>query len=229
MNRHEAYNPLDYNNLLRDCLRELIRRGVNHLPLREEFSGAGVYVLYYVGESPLYSPIKTNDEGLEQEGIVLENGDEQHPRPIYVGKAVPRGARQGATSLVGVEEQETLSARIAHHVESIRAVAPSLALADFRCRFLVVEPLWIPILEQSLISHYKPPWNSCISGFGKNPPGGKRPGAISWWDTLHPGRPWTAGEERDKTRQEVVVRLRHFLETGRNLSRKNSRRLSQSE
>ena len=222
MNRHEPYNPLAYRNLRRDCLRELIRRGVHRLPLDEEFSGAGVYVLYYVGALPLYSPIRTDDDELDQEGIVLENGGEVHPRPIYVGKAVPPGARQGAAATVETEERKSLSARLAEHVESIQAVGPSLNIGDFRCRFLVVEPLWIPILEQSLISHYRPPWNSSISGFGKHDPGGNRPGKISWWDALHPGRAWTAREIKDKTREDAAERLRYFFETGRNARRRSS-------
>lgn len=226
MNLHRIYNPLDYSNLRRDCIRELINRGFYRLPLDESFAGAGVYVLYYVGISPLYTPIQTSDHELAGESIVLENGGAHHPRPIYVGKAVPPGARQGASAAVGVEERKSLSDRIAEHAESIVAVAPTLHIADFRCRFLVVEPLWIPILEQSLITHYKPPWNSSITGFGKHDPGGNRPGRISWWDALHPGRLWTAREIKDKSYEDAAGRLAQFFETGRNppvRSRKESR------
>jgi hypothetical protein len=45
--------------------------------------------------------------------------------------------------------------------------------------------------ERFLIQHYQPLWNVRLDGFGNHDPGkGRAKGEITWWDALHPGRPW---------------------------------------
>ena len=69
----------------------------------------------------------------------------------------------------------------------------NLDLADFSCRFLEVDDIWIPLGESLLIQFYRPLWNSVVDGFGNHDPGGGRyKGASPSWDTLHPGRHWAA-------------------------------------
>jgi hypothetical protein len=69
----------------------------------------------------------------------------------------------------------------------------NIRLADFLCRFLVVDDIWVALGEAVLIGHYQPAWNGFVSGFGIHGPGGGRGAqARSRWDTLHPGRPFAA-------------------------------------
>jgi hypothetical protein len=77
--REEEYNPLDYKNLTRNVVEELMRREPTRLPPLRPFLGAGVYAIFYTGDLEFYAPIAS--AGLET--------------PIYVGKAVPAGARKG--------------------------------------------------------------------------------------------------------------------------------------
>ena len=51
--------------------------------------------------------------------------------------------------------------------------AANLDLTDFRCRFLVVEVIWIPLGESLLIEKLSPLWNETIDGFGNHDPGGR--------------------------------------------------------
>lgn len=95
--------------------------------------------------------------------------------PIYVGKA-----------------DKAIHARLRDHARSIDQ-AENLALADFRCRWLVLAPVWVGLTEQVLIAQYRPIWNDVVRGFGIHNPGRRRPQQRSQWDTLHPGRPWAAG------------------------------------
>lgn len=188
------YNPLDYDNLTKNLVDELMRRPPHALPLPAEFNGAGVYALFYDGS---FSPYKS---------LRSAKAD----RPIYVGKAVPEGARKGRPTddrAVG----KALYKRIAEHVSSIVATE-NLSLKDFQCRYLVVTPLWITMAERFLIENYRPLWNVCVEGFGIHDPGsGRYEGEISWWDALHPGRPFAKKQKQTKTAAVVEKKVREFL------------------
>lgn len=185
------YNPLDYANLTRNCVVELMRRGPFKLPLTERFVGSGVYALFYCGNSKLYAKVKSEDASW----------------PVYVGKAVPPGGRKGSGALVS----RALYSRIGQHTASIEA-ANNLRIEDFVCRYLVVTPLWITMAERFLIEHYKPIWNVCIEGFGNHNPGaGRHEGETTWWDVLHPGRAWATRLKQAKTAKDGEERLRKFL------------------
>lgn len=188
---YREYNPLDYDNLTINLIRELMGRDPHPLPLPTTFTGAGVYALFYDGPFPPYAPVRSPDAS----------------RPIYVGKAVPAGARTGrirGTTAGG----QALYKRLAEHAESIQDAASTLALGDFRCRFLVVTPLWITMAERFLIEYYQPVWNVCLPGFGVHDPGkGRHQGEISWWDALHPGRPWAARLRQTRTATDAATHL----------------------
>ena len=77
--------------------------------------------------------------------------------PIYVGKAVPAGTRKGGFGL-DIEHGSVLYHRLVEHAESVKA-AVNLDIADFFCRFLVVDDIWIPLAESVLIEKFKPVWN----------------------------------------------------------------------
>jgi hypothetical protein len=80
--------------------------------------------------------------------------------------------------------------RLKEHAESVSLVE-NLNVADFYCRFLVVEDIWIPLGESLLIAKFTPVWNRMIDGFGNHDPGaGRYAGMRPRWDVLHPGRGW---------------------------------------
>jgi hypothetical protein len=190
----KVFSPLAYDNLTRNIVDELMRRGPFALPLRERFTGAGVYALFYVGDDKNYEPIRSPEAS----------------NPIYVGKAVPRGARKGAMGDLTVSAQ--LYDRLSEHADSI-AAASNLRHEDFLCRYLAVEPLWIVMAEQFLITRFRPLWNLELDGFGNHDPGsGRYEGEIAWWDARHPGRPWAAKLRQTRTLDDAKARVQAFFE-----------------
>lgn len=188
----KEYNPLDYDNLTKNCVQELMNRGPYSLELPETFTGSGVYALFYKGSSLLYRPIRS----------------EAAKWPIYVGKAVPPGARKGAKT---AGPSRALVQRLREHRESIEATS-NLRSRDFQCRYLVVTPLWITMAERFLIENFQPLWNVCIEGFGLHDPGsGRYQGQRSWWDVLHPGRSWAERLRETRTGEQAEVRVKSFL------------------
>src|SRR3954453_8472590 len=137
MARH-AFNPLDRVELGRSVGRALLLSPCEPLPPDDRFDGAGIYAIYYQGDFGPYAPIAL--PGCEW--------------PIYVGRAMPAGGRAG---LVGLDASPgpKLHARLREHSRSVDA-ATNLDLADFRCRYLVVDDIWIPLAERLLIGHYRP-------------------------------------------------------------------------
>lgn len=152
---------------------------LNNLP---SFSGAGVYALF----------ISDNAETIYQ-------GTSTDHYPIYVGKAVPSGSRQGRSKL----SNSQLRTRLNEHRRSINQ--GGLPVNSFNCRFLVMPGInedLIAALESTLIRIFHPLWNSYIDGFGIHTPGaGRFNQQPSEWDTIHSGRPWLSkltGQPRDK-------------------------------
>jgi len=171
------FNPLDKTNLGESVAEAVLQQPVGPLPPDAPFVGAGVYAIYYEGDLPLYKD------------LVELNLDGLYRWPIYVGKAVPAGARKGGYGL-GADPGQALFKRLAEHASSI-VQAENLRLVDFRCRFLVVDDIWIPLAESLLIEMFSPLWNRKIDGFGNHDPGkGRDKQQRSPWDILHPGRPW---------------------------------------
>ncbi len=190
------FNPLDKGNLGASVAEAMLRSPSQPLGELKRFSGAGIYAIYYAGPHPAYT-------ALAQANLA---GDRI---PIYVGKAVPKGARLGS-SLDVTSATAALCRRLAEHAESIRATA-DLDVADFRCKYLVVDDIWIPLGESLLIAKFSPVWNCAIDGFGNHDPGGGRyQGQRPRWDVLHPGRAWAA---RCQPRQEAAAALQLTVET----------------
>lgn len=164
------FNPLEKSELARSVETALLARQPVRLDAVPEFYGAGIYVLYYDGPHPLYAPISGTTT------------------PIYVGKAVPKGARKGQTDEQRARRE--LWERIREHREST-AFASDLDPSQFAVRYLVADELFIPMAERLMIRTFEPIWNVVIDGFGNHDPGGGRyDQALSMWDALHPGRPW---------------------------------------
>jgi hypothetical protein len=142
---------------------ELTNRPVHPLPPPGLFNGSGIYALYYTGDFELYQSNSIRSEECNQ--------------PIYVGRA----------RLTKTSGARPLYRRLREHETSIQQ-ATNLHLEDFRCRFLLLHPLWVSTVEDLLIEHFDTLWNGVIDGFGVHDPGGKRhTGEIPLWDILHPG------------------------------------------
>ena len=188
------YNPLDRVNLGESVADALLSRDCEPLPPPAPFVGAGIYAIHYRGTFAPYAALARPECDI----------------PIYVGKAVPAGARKGELSLE-VSTGRALHSRLRHHAKSIDA-AKNLMLEDFRCRFLIVDAIWIPLAESLLIGRFQPLWNRVVDGFGINDPGQNRYGGDrSEWDELHPGRHWYSKMAAARTPNEVVAKIqRHF-------------------
>lgn len=172
----QPFNPLDKKNLGESVAEAMIEGPIHRLP-PERFVGAGIYAIYYVGDFEPYRELSDR------------NREGRFERPIYVGKAVPPGARKGGFGL-GEEPGEVLSNRLKQHYQSVRA-AENLNENDFFCRYLVVEDIWIPLAESLLIEKFQPVWNRILDGFGNHAPGGGREEQKrSSWDEVHRGRAW---------------------------------------
>jgi len=183
----EPYDPLDYAHLAENVVRALMEQPCAELPPKR-FIGEGVYAIYYIGGAEPYEAI---------------SGEET---PIYVGSAVPAGKRKGAASGGG---SAVLYNRLSQHAKSITQ-ASNLSLSDFRCRFLVVVPVWITLAERFLIEHFRPLWNTIVDGFGNHDPGrGRYSGKRPRWDILHPGRPWAAKLAPAEKPEEIIAQLPH--------------------
>lgn len=172
----EPYNPLNKRNLGASVAKALLERDISELP-PPAFEGAGIYAIYYTGLFPAY------------ERIAAANRDNVFSWPIYIGKAVPPGARKGGFGLDS-DPDSVLFKRLKEHASSIEQVN-NLELSDFHCRYLVVDDIWIPLAESLLIESFRPVWNMRVDGFGNHDPGaGRRNQRKSPWDILHPGRAW---------------------------------------
>ncbi|GHV44311.1 type II restriction-modification system endonuclease [Clostridia bacterium] len=194
----KPFNPLDKRNLGESVADALLATMSQNMP-PEPFAGAGVYALYYTGSFSAYGK------------LTEVNRDGQFRCPIYVGKAVPAGARKGGLGLE-VEHGQALFRRLSEHTESIKA-ARNLEIADFYCRFLVVDDIWIPLAESMLIERFKPVWNRVLDGFGNHDPGkGRHNGMMPQWDCLHPGREWATKLQPCAVSQEqLMARVEEYL------------------
>lgn len=191
------FNPLDKKNL-GAAVAEALLTGCAH-PLGEltEFRGAGVYAIYYCGSFAAYAELARRNEG----GVFTA--------PIYVGKAVPTGARKG---LEAATTGKPLYNRLRDHADSVRA-SGNLRIEDFHCRYLVVDDIWIPLGESLLIARFGPLWNALIDGFGNHDPGkGRYNGMRPRWDVLHPGRDWAEKcRIRPESAEDIARDARTYL------------------
>jgi len=182
----EAYDPLDYETLADNIVRALESRPLSTLP-PDRFVGAGVYAVYYTGRLEMYAPLVARDELL----------------PIYVGSAAAGGGRKGEPGFAPSRGYE-LHRRLTKHAESVDA-ATNLELKDFKCRYLVVLPAWIVVAERILLTKYQPVWNRACDGFGMHDVGERRrTGKRPRWDTLHPGRHWSANMSPGDSLEDIM-------------------------
>lgn len=194
------FNPLDKKNLGASVAEALLTKAPLPLGDLPPFEGAGIYAIYYTGNFEAYEP------------LARLNRNDRFLWPIYVGKAVPAGARMGA----GLElaAGKVLHKRLKEHAESVKT-AENLNIQDFHCRFLVVDDIWIPLGESLIIARFTPLWNSLIDGFGNHNPGkGRHAGMRPRWDVLHPGRAWAMNlTQRPETQARIAQDAATYLRT----------------
>lgn len=193
------YNPLDKLNLGRSVAEALLLKEVSPLAQIGEIIGAGVYAIYYTGGFKPYAP------------VTEKNSDGKFEQPIYVGKAVPKGARKGGLAF-DASKGRALRDRLRQHAGSIEE-AKNLDVGDFHFRSLVVDDIWIPLGENMMIEQFKPIWNLVIDGFGNKDPGKRRATQYrSPWDVLHPGRQFAEKlATGDTTAKMLVARLKEYF------------------
>lgn len=169
------FDPLSLDNIGFVLAVELLSQPLHPLP-STPFAGAGVYALYYDGPHAAYRELVALDE-------------KRWRYPIYVGQAMSMGFSLGAT------RQKRIHERLKNHAKSIEQ-AENLDIANFRCRYLVINDAHIALAESVLIAAFRPTWNGMGLGskvVGKN----RMEGAVSLWDSIHPGRGGRpAGAER---------------------------------
>lgn len=193
------FNPLDMDNLGSSVAEALLTSDPTPMATIPAIQGAGVYAIYYHGPMKCYSRVLT---ATVHDAAV----------PIYVGKAVPKGSRKGVGVEHGTRSRALYARLVGDHAKSIEA-ADNLDIADFTCRWLVVEPIWIPLGEQVLIARFTPVWNGIVEGFGNHDPGaGRQKGVRSRWDTLHPGRSFAPKfPPRAETADDIAQEVETFL------------------
>lgn len=197
----EPYNPLDKKNLGKSVADALL--SVDPVPMEslEPFQGAGIYAIYYIGGFGPYEP------------LARMNRENPFSMPIYVGSAVPPGGRKGGLGL-STKPHTKLYGRLIKHRQSIEA-AVNLDIADFHCRRLIVDDIWIPLGESLMISSFIPLWNRKLDGFGNHDPGkGRYKQLRSQWDVVHPGRVWAEKcAQREETQAQLMEDIESYLRT----------------
>lgn len=194
-----AYNPLAKRELGASVAKSLLEQPISILPPEEIFEGAGIYAIYYIGDFPAYGFIREANE------------NNRWSLPIYVGKAVPKGARKGGFGL-DIEPGTVLYSRLREHADTL--VGAGFDLKDFACRYLSVEDIWIPLSENLLIEMFQPLWNSLLDGFGNHDPGSGRYGGMRPpWHVVHPGIQWAAKcQQHAKSPAEFLHEIDAFRE-----------------
>jgi hypothetical protein len=190
-----AFNPLDYKALGSSVASALNGSDLYVMPPARRFLGVGVYALYYVGGFPPYRPL-------------VEKNVPDPKVPIYIGRGVPKGSRIGSAATASAE----ICKRLQLHAKSISEAGSTLSLEDFRYRYLIVEPAFVPLGEVVLLQEHRPLWNSWLYGFGSNPAGGGRDKTRkSLWDTLHPGRARSSSFKDAWNTEELKQQVERYL------------------
>jgi len=156
------YNPLARQNLGKSVADALLERSLGPLPPHERFIAAGIYTIYYHGSFKPYAPLVEKNRAAAKQGLP--------EAPIYIGRAVPAGARKGGVGL-GASPGLVLYNRLCEHADSIQEANSTLNLKHFSCRCIAVEDIWIPLGEAMLIDLFNPLWNRVLDGFGNHDPG----------------------------------------------------------
>lgn len=199
--KHVYVSP-DFEEIIKDTIRFFNGTPIYSISIPERFQGTGVYAIYCIAKTGIYSKFHT----INRTAFRI---------PIYVGKAVPKGWRQARKSLSAETKSYELNTRIKEHSRSIN-LGEGLDESDFFCRFMILEGResdLIGTVEAALIRKYQPIWNTLIDGFGNHDPGsGRYKQAKSDWDVCHPGRSWSDKcEGIHANKQELLQNIENFM------------------
>lgn len=198
-----VYTSPNFAGVIQDTIRFFNTTPVYSIPPLERFHGTGVYALYCLAKTELYSGYYPINK------IVCSI-------PIYVGKAVPKGWRQARAipndNVANFELYNRLRQH-AHNLESVDGIDPD----EFRCRFMILENQesdLISTVEAALIRQYQPLWNTVVDGFGNHDPGkGRYNQAKSDWDVYYPGRKWAEKcQGKASERHDIAARISLYME-----------------
>jgi len=130
--------------------------------------------------------------------------------PLLI-KIYSEGARKGGQG-EDVEPGIALYKRLNDHAKSIEA-ATNLNLADFHCRFLAVDDIWIPLAESMVIERFKPVWNCLLESFRNHAPGrGRSRMMMPSWNWFHPGRTWATNlQPFTKSKEQLGAEIQEYL------------------
>ena len=201
--RNHVYKSPDFQKIISEAIDFLQQTPAQRMPPPEQFEGPGVYKIYCVAKSGIYSRFYDfNKTSLQV--------------PIYIGKAVPKGWRQGRQPSSADRKNNELYQRLREHTNSI-SQGEGLKVEDYFCRFMILEGAessLIATLEAALIREYQPLWNTVIDGFGNHDPGkGRYQQSKSDWDVCHPGRAWAERcQGIPKNRQELYDAIDNFFD-----------------
>lgn len=203
------FNPLEHE-VLGAAIAQVLA-GTTLYKLEDPFplEGPGIYAIYYTGDNAPYVT------------LAQRNNEQPGRWPIYVGQALPAGARKGIKGDdTKSKKKAPLKDRLAKHTASILEIEASggdLRIQDFQYRALVLNDIFIRLGEMSLLGIYAPVWNKYLDGFGNNPAGRERATTKkSQWDTVHPGRARAATHKPREnfdpqlTRSEMKTYLDNF-------------------
>lgn len=189
------FDPLDPSQIGASLRRAIEERDLTSFP-PPQFTGAGLYAIYWVGSGGIYDRLRDRDA------------------PVYVGKAEAGNSSYGYEPDYG---EKKLWGRIDKHARRVAEVEGNpdagITRTDFRVRYLPLDDAWIVLGERALLRAYRPVlWNSIMNGFGSNPPGQARTNPLSVWDTIHPGRRAAGMPNRFMTRREMLDRVARGVE-----------------
>lgn len=186
------YDPLGTENVTAAICRELERQPLVPLaPPIDRFDGSGLYAIYYDGKTlELYAPLA---------GRKI---------PVYVGQALSHNSATGRAT----GGRNPLWSRVQQHSQSISG-AQNLSLSEFGIRLLLLPDVHSDLGENGLRVFYKPVWNAILNGFGSHEQGSStRRSSRSKWDTVHPGRNRTFGENRHDRDALIAEARAHMTE-----------------
>ncbi|MBF6095718.1 Eco29kI family restriction endonuclease [Nocardia cyriacigeorgica] len=185
----ESFDPLSTTQLSNTICEKLERQPlVSMADQIPRFEGAGLYALYYRGDSvELYRPLA------------------KLQIPVYAGQGRSSNSATGATSRAA----RPLCERLRMHRTSM--IQGGLPIAEFRFRALLMPDVHADLGENGLRVGYRPVWNSVLTGFGSKEQGAStRKSGKSKWDTVHDGRRRTYGEATHQAPQLTAAVKAHI-------------------
>ena len=111
------YSSPGFDEIIKDTIRFFNGTPVYPLPISERFHGTGIYALYCIAQSGIYAKFH-------------EINRTEFAIPIYVGKAVPKGWRQGRVLSSMASKIYELNNRITEHSRNI-SLGDGLNIKDF--------------------------------------------------------------------------------------------------